>query len=225
MSLWFVSATRLDEAAFLRESLLARSLARVKEFTPLVIAVAYQNKRPLGEAYNQALDAAAPGDAIVFVHDDVWIDDWYIAHRVEEALAVYDVFGVAGNLVREPRQQSWAFAGETLKQHHEKLSGGIFHGTNESSVPSRFGTTPEPVKMLDGVFLAARVGKLRESGVRFDPRFRFHFYDTDFCRSCEKAGLRMGTWPIALTHKSAGRNWAGPDWDDAFRAYLDKWGD
>jgi hypothetical protein len=58
--------------------------------------------------------------------------------------------------------------------------------------------------------------------VRFDPQFRFHFYDTDFSRSCEQAGLSMGTWPIALTHLSAGK-WQTPEWDAAFQAYLAKW--
>lgn len=225
MRLWFVSCTRLSQPAFERDSMLARSLARVREFTPLVIAVAYENRAPLGAAYNQAIDAARPDDMLAFVHDDVWIDDWYVRHRIEDALAAFDVVGVAGNRVRDPRQQSWAHAGATLGEHHAKLSGGVFHGTRETSVPSRFGTAPEPVKLLDGVFIAARAGTLRDRGVRFDPRFRFHFYDTDFCRSCEKAGLRMGTWPIALTHASYGQGGVGPDWDEAYRLYLEKWGD
>ena len=225
MSLWFVSATRLSETAFDRESALARSLARVAEFSPFVLAAAYENSRPLPEIFNRAIDAAGADDTIVFVHDDVWIDDWYVAHRLEDALAAFDVVGVAGNRRRLPKQQSWAFAGGTRREHFDNLSGGIFHGPPERAVPSRFGPTPLEVKLMDGVFIAARARTLRERGVRFDPRFSFHFYDTDFCRSCERAGLRMGTWPIALTHRSAGENWAGPAWDDAYRAYLEKWGE
>ena len=225
MKLWFVSATRLSPSAFPRESMLARSLLRVKEFSPILLAVAYENKRPLADAYNQAIDQAPAEDLLAFVHDDVWIDDWYIAHRVSDALAAFDVVGVAGNKVRDPRQQAWSFAGATLREHHEKLTGGVFHGSHENAVPSRFGETPAEAKLLDGVFIAARAGTLKERGVRFDPRFPFHFYDTDFCRSCEKAGLRMGTWPIALTHLSTGKSGVGPAWDEAYRTYLDKWGE
>jgi hypothetical protein len=58
--------------------------------------------------------------------------------------------------------------------------------------------------------------------VCFDPRFKFHFYDLDFCRSCEQAGLRMGTWPIALMHGSAG-SFATPAWQCAYELYLAKW--
>lgn len=224
MRVWFVSCTRLSQSAFEHESMLARSLGRIIEFSPAVIAVAYENREPLARAYNQAIDLAEPDDILAFVHDDVWIDDWYVAHRLEDALATYDVIGVAGSRVRDPKQQSWAAAGATEAEHHAKLSGGVFHGTRESSVPSRFGTTPEAVVLLDGVFLASRAGTLRDRGVRFDPRFRFHFYDTDFCRSCEAAGLAMGTWPIAITHASYGQGGVGPEWDEAYRLYLEKWG-
>lgn len=225
MALWFVSCTRLSQEAFEREALLARSLARVREFTPIVIAVGYENRGPLADAYNRALDLAAPDDTLAFVHDDVWIDDWYVAHRIEAALGAFDVVGVAGCRTRAPRQRSWLVADATDAQREATLSGGVFHGTRESSVPSRFGASPERVVLLDGVFLAARARTLRDAGVRFDPRFRFHFYDADFCRSCEKAGLRMGTWPIALTHASYGQGGVGPDWDEAYRLYLEKWGE
>jgi hypothetical protein len=58
--------------------------------------------------------------------------------------------------------------------------------------------------------------------VRFDPRFTFHFYDMDFCRSCERAGLSMGTWPIAITHRSTGA-FGSPAWQAGYAEYLAKW--
>ena len=225
MSLWLVAATRLPEPAFRRDSLLGRSLARVEAFAPCVVAVAYDNRRPLADVYNRAIDRAAPDDHLAFVHDDVWIDDWYVAQRVTEALATFDVVGVAGNTRREARQASWVFDGERPRPDQPTLSGGIVHGALDRPAPARYGVAPAGVRLLDGVFLAARADQLQAHGVRFDPRFPFHFYDTDFCRSCERAGLTMGTWPIALTHASAGEGFAGPAWDAAHRAYLDKWGD
>ena len=78
--------------------------------------------------------------------------------------------------------------------------------------------------MLDGVFLAVRCGTLLDRGVRFDERFAFDFYDIDFCRSAEAAGLRMGTWPIAITHTSVGK-FGSPVWRAGLQAYREKWGD
>ena len=88
---------------------------------------------------------------------------------------------------------------------------------------SFYGPTPVPCELLDGVFLAARKSTLLDSGVRFDPRFNFHFYDMDFCRSARQAGLTLGTWPIVLTHKSPGN--FGPDWHHGLTIYLEKWGE
>jgi GT2 family glycosyltransferase len=223
--LWFVSATRLKEAAFHADSPLARSLKRVEAFSPHLLAAGYENGRPLADVFNRAIDVAKGDDVLAFVHDDVWIDDWRIGDRLREALAAYDVVGVAGNRVRAPRQASWVWDGDRPNPRQASLSGGIRHGTPEASTPTRYGDAPAEVKLLDGVFLAARAATLKERGVRFDPRFPFHFYDTDFCRACEAAGLRLGTWPIALTHASAGENWAGKAWDIAYGEYLAKWGD
>jgi GT2 family glycosyltransferase len=225
VALWIVAATRLDEPAFRRESMLGRSLARVESFSPLVIAIAYRNARPLADVYNRAIERAAPGDHLAFVHDDVWIDDWYVAKRVADALATYDVVGVAGNKVRRAGQASWVFDGDRPNAAQPSLSGGVVHGAPERPAPARYGDAPAEVRLLDGVFLAARADALKAHDVRFDARFPFHFYDTDFCRTCERAGLRLGTWPIALTHRSSGEGFAGPAWDDAYRAYLDKWGE
>jgi GT2 family glycosyltransferase len=225
MKLWFVAATRLDAEAFHRDSMLARSLKRVEAFSPHLLAAGYKNDRPLADVYNRAIDIAEPDDVLAFVHDDVWIDDWRIADRLREALAVYDVVGVAGNRERAPRQGSWVMEGDRPNPRQATLSGGVQHGTPEACASSRYGVAPAEVKLLDGVFLAARASTLKDRNVRFDGRYAFHFYDTDFCRACEAAGLRLGTWPIALTHASSGENWAGPAWDHAYRVYLDKWGD
>jgi len=225
VSLWFVSATRDTREGFDRNAPLSRSLARAATLSPFVLAVAYANARPLPEVFNRAIDAAGADDTLVFVHDDVWIDDWQVATRVADALAAYDVVGVAGNRRRMPRQEGWVLAGGTRQRDADYLSGAVVHGAPGAGEAAPFGPAPAEVKLLDGVFLAARAQVLKDAGARFDPRFAFHFYDTDFCRTCEKAGLRMGTWPIALTHASAGGGWTSPGWDEAYRAYLAKWGE
>jgi GT2 family glycosyltransferase len=75
---------------------------------------------------------------------------------------------------------------------------------------------------MDGVFFAATSAKLKESKLRFDPQFSFHFYDMDFCRSAESLGVKMGTIPLSLIHESYGS--MDNQWYDAYRAYLQKWG-
>jgi GT2 family glycosyltransferase len=219
------TATRLDQATFLREALTGRTLKRLLSRKDVRGVVAFQNTRGLSEVYNAALVDADVADMIVFTHDDVWIDDWFLPERLEEALGRFAVVGVAGTRRRIPRQPSWAYLdGKFTSDVAENMSGAIQHIRGSVEELSWFGATPGTVKLLDGVFLAARVRTLRAMGVMFDPQFTFHFYDVDFCRSCERAGLEMGTWPIPLTHGSPG-HFGTPDWTQAYDAYLRKWGD
>jgi GT2 family glycosyltransferase len=65
---------------------------------------------------------------------------------------------------------------------------------------------------------------LAAKGLRFDTQFEFHCYDLDFCRQASQRGLRIGTWPIAVTHNSGG-NFKSESFKRAARQYLAKWGD
>lgn len=224
MSILFVTATRQSAEEFKKESPLHLSLVRIAQIDPIKLLFFADNKRGLPEVYNEAIDKAQDDEIVVFVHDDVWIDDWHIATRLKEGLERYDVIGVAGNTVRHPGQEAWWFGAQPRQRDFTPASGAMNHGKPGAANVIRYGTfagTPAEVKLMDGVFLAAKAGTLKKANVRFDPQFRFHHYDIDFCRSCEAAGLRMGTWPIAMTHASGGK--LSADWELGCQQYLAKW--
>ena len=219
-----VSATRLPEGDFWRSSALGLSLQRLAEEGRFMAHLAFANRRGLPEVYNSRISAADGGDMIVFVHDDVWIDDFFLADRVIEGLRRYDVIGVVGNRRRAERQPNWAFL-DTSATWDDKihLSGSIAHGKEPFGPIDMFGPVPADCELLDGLFLAARTAALKEREVFFDPRFDFHCYDLDFCRTARQRGLRLGTWPICLTHQSVG-GFNSPPWTEKYRLYLEKWG-
>lgn len=218
-----VSATRKSEDEFRKNSALGISLQRLAEDTRLVAHVAFENRRGLPDVFNERILALDDREILVFVHDDVWIDDYFIADRVIEGLDRYDVIGVAGNRHRVQGQPAWAFIDDKFTwDDKSNLSGRIAHGSHPFGAVSVFGSTPAGCELLDGVFLAARKSTLKTSGVLFDPRFDFHFYDMDFCRSVREKGLRLGTWPICLTHQSGGA-FGSPAWVEKYRMYRGKW--
>ena len=224
MKLRFVTATRGSLDEFKARSPLVQSLQRVSQTCELQLDVSANNRAPLAHTFNAAIDKAQTDEVLVFIHDDVWIDDWYISLRLQEALEVFDMVGVAGNTRRQAQQEGWLIQPDTREKDLSHVSGGVSHGTPTTGQIAMFGTSPQPARLLDGVMLAAKAAVLQKAGVQFDPLFAFHFYDTDFCRSCEAKGLRLGTWPLALTHQSAGA-WQSEDWNHAFQLYLTKWGD
>jgi hypothetical protein len=219
-----ISATRLSESDFWSKSALGYSLRRLQHDTRLKAHVAYANTRGLPEIFNERIRAADGGDILVFIHDDVWIDDSFFGDRIVEGCNAFDVIGIAGNRRRVPNQPAWAFVDTNFVWDDKtNLSGAIAHGPQPFGDISYFGTVPGECELLDGVFLAARKSVLTASGVLFDSRFDFHFYDMDFCRSAREKKLRLATWPVCLTHQSGGA-FGTQKWIDKYQVYRQKWG-
>jgi GT2 family glycosyltransferase len=221
-----VCATRCSQASFMRETALGRSLAVQRHARAPEMLLFDNNSTGLATLYNAAIEQAASSPAIlVFVHDDVSIQDFFWTQRIHEALAQFDVVGLAGNRRRSPLQPAWAFATPDFKwDSPEFLSGSVGHGKGfPCDEVSYFGPSGVECKLLDGLMLIADSDRLIESGVRFDEQFAFHFYDMDFCRQAELKGLRMGTWPISVVHESAGA-FNTPPWRTAYDCYLRKYG-
>jgi hypothetical protein len=219
-----VSATRLSESDFWSTSALGISLRRLEHDDRFVSHIAFANRRGLPEIYNARISAGDSSDMLVFIHDDVWIDDYFLADRVIEGLRNYDVIGVAGNRRKVQNQPAWAFVDSKFSWDDKAhLTGAVAHGKHPFGSISFFGAVPAECEFLDGIFLAVKTETLKRNEILFDPRFDFHFYDMDFCRTARQRGLRLGTWPICLTHQSGG-SFGTQQWNQKYRAYIEKWG-
>lgn len=222
-----VTATRSPQAEFLERAALGRSLTIFANDERVEVDVFADNTTSLPQLYNTVIDEAPDDAAIVFVHDDVFLLDYFFVDRVLEALHHFDVVGLAGARQRSPRQLAWHLnwdGNRWVNLGPGDLSGWVAHGTTAPGALMRAGPTPAACELLDGVLLAASARTLREHNVRFDPRFAFHFYDLDFCRTARAAGLTLGTWPIAVQHESGG-TYGSPAWRNAAAVYLEKWPD
>ncbi len=218
-----ISATRMSEDEFWNNSALGISLRRLAQDTRLVAHIVFENQQGLPIVYNARINAREGQPILAFIHDDVWIDDFFFADRIIHGLKTYDVLGVAGNRRRVHNQPAWAFIDNKFTwDARSNLSGSVAHGNQPFGAISVFGVTPTQCELLDGVFLAAKKSRLNATEVQFDPNFDFHFYDMDFCRSARKKGLRLGTWPICLTHQSGGA-FGSSKWNEKYRLYQEKW--
>jgi len=227
----FVCATRSTSEQFFAAAPLGRSLALYRTFPRghrIELRLFKENREGLSSVYNRAIDEAQEKPAIlVFIHDDVYLSDFYWAKHLVEGLDKFDVIGLAGDCRRIPRQASWMYLNDQfVREAAENLSGVLGHGKGfpELIELSDYGEPGQEVKLLDGVMLAVRSRTLTQHRLRFDPRFHFHFYDMDFCRQAELRGLRMGTWALSLIHASPGALGVA-DWRRAYREYLEKYGE
>lgn len=218
-----ISATRKSEEEFWKSSATGISLRRLAFDKKINFHIEFSNGRGLPEIYNERIIASNDNKYLVFMHDDVWIEDLFFSQNVVQGLAEYDIIGVAGNRRRIPFQPSWCFIDSKMSpDKRENLSGTIAHGMDPFGMPSHSGPAPAECELLDGVFLAAKKSALLASNTRFDPIFNFHFYDLDFCRTARKNKLRLGTWPISLTHQSPGL-FNSVAWKEKYQSYMEKW--
>ncbi len=227
----FVSATRLSQEEFFASAPLGRSLPVYRTFPKrqvIELRLFANNKEGLSSIYNTAIAESKADPAIlIFIHDDVYLSDYYWAEHLHDALAHFDLVGLAGNRRRVPRQASWMYLDDQFtRDNHDNLSGVLGHGDPFPNLRqlSVYGEPCQEVKLLDGVMMAVRSQTLIEKDLRFDPQFKFHFYDLDFCRQAEIRGIRMGTWAISVVHASAG-TLGVESWRAAYREYLAKYGE
>jgi hypothetical protein len=222
-----VAATRLSKAAFWTQSALGQSLKSQTNRPDVAVHIHYANGQGLPTIYNQHIRACSASDILLFVHDDICFNDNNWPELVRAGIGQFDLVGVAGNVRLQENQPAWLFKPTQTDKpafvwDHGFLSGAVSHGVDKQSVKQIYGHAPMPCQVLDGVFIAADCAYLKRARVRFDERFKFHFYDLDFCRSARQAGLTMATWPINLTHSSAGA-FGSPEWRRCWGLYQQKW--
>lgn len=223
-----VTASRSPAAHFSRATLLGRSLAAFPaSLRPrLFLRAENSGARAIGlaEFYNRAIAELPASGIVVFLHDDIYLHDWFLITHLEQALQRFDVVGLVGCIDPEENQPS---ATHNLADDQRARvapgakSGALNHFDPHRIQPDVYGPTPHACGLLDGCFLASRIETLHSTGLRFDPQFAFHCYDGDFCRTARSLELRVGTWPIACTHGSPGA--FDERWRDAALRFRRKW--
>jgi hypothetical protein len=146
-------------------------------------------KKGLGKFYNECLDKYNNKDAVIFIHDDVDLINIDLEHQLQNAFKRFDVVGVAGCINPKIIEKNlWHWMGGT-KENLRGIAGHPYDNSGDFFVTS-FGPTPSRTAIIDGVFMALKMEKIRESNVRFDEQFLFHHYDIDFSLTCNENKLK-----------------------------------
>lgn len=169
----------------------------------LDILYIYENTLPIGKVYNKAIRFALNNTlytTILFIHDDVIIEDRSFERKVNEGLKAFDIIGLAGGAnVSIKRPCLWHIMSK-------ERYGTVGHFINGHWYGTTFGPSNTRVTIIDGLFIGVETKTLREKpSLRFDDKLPgFHHYDIDFCLSANKAKCKIGVVPIITTHHSPG---------------------
>tara|TARA_B100001093_G_scaffold519630_1_gene609555 strand:+ start:322 stop:1011 length:690 start_codon:yes stop_codon:yes gene_type:complete len=174
----------------------------------LKLNIVENNKEGLPTVYNRFLDKKylKKHDIILFVHDDVFIDDLKLKGKLYNNLnQMYDIVGLAGcvkPVIKKP--VLWH-----VMSHRDNLRGFVHHEMQitEDQIATRvtsFGYTPCRVVIIDGLFMAVNLKRVISSGWKFNEQFDFHHYDIAACLDANKLKLKVGVAPIHVIHGSPG---------------------
>jgi len=204
-----------------KNCLLEQSCKKLKDID---LHIVYNNKKVgLPEYYNSVINNKENNkyDVVVLCHHDITLE-YANLNTLHEGLKKYDILGVAGGLnptIKDKNLWHWMMT----KEYYRGFAGH-FADDSELMYITQFGPSPARVTLLDGVFLALDIKKVRGTGARFDERFMWHHYDIDFCLTCNTYKLKLGVWPVLLYHQSPGlRNIDDSHWNESNRKFIEKW--
>jgi len=215
----FVIATQHNKHDFWEKSQIALYLDKSGNKDNAIIV--YENKKGLPALYNSFINKENKNKKIIFVHDDVLIEDLFLQEKLDIAFEKYDIVGLAGSKKCDlSRPPAWHLMSD--RQYHV---GEVAHSKDKISWTTCFGTTNSRALVLDGLFIAVDISKLLKTNTTFDERFNFHHYDITFCLRANKNKLKMGIYPIRVVHYGLGDSMNTKEWyasAELFKEYYVK---
>ncbi len=212
----FVCATPDNRPTFEANSTFWKSIERRAQID---YQIYYSNTTGLSQVYNEALKEFGPGyDYIVFVHDDVSIEDSFVLQKLCKAHETYDIVGLAGGLdiVYNPSKPPlW----HLMTQYHH---GAVAHPTQADGglTVASFGPTPAKCHLVDGLFISVNTKALAKASVSFNEDMTFHFYDLALCMNARRANLKIGVWPIWVVHQGLGDSFKSISWEQCAEKFV-----
>ena len=208
----FIVATPKSREDFEKKSQMAFFLDKMTTIKNTHYNIIFDNKEGLPKIYNQFLTDEYKDKKLIFVHDDVIIDDLFWEEKLTIAFEKYDIVGLAGS--KKCNLASTVPAWH-LMCNKEDMVGEVAHSKDKKSWTTVFGPTDSRALILDGLFISVNVGRLLETNTKFDENFTFHHYDISFCLRANQNRLKMGVYPIKVTHFGLGDSMRTPEWSES----------
>jgi GT2 family glycosyltransferase len=185
-----------------------------------IASIIYENKKGLPWNYNAFINENNKHKKIIFIHDDVLIEDIFFEEKIALAFEKYDIVGLAGAKICDLNSPMPAWH---LMSPREQMVGEVAHSKDKHYWTTVFGPTDSRTLVLDGLFIAVNVAKLLETDTKFDEDFDFHHYDISFCLRANKNRLKMGVYPIKVVHFGMGDSMMSEAWKQSAEKFKQKY--
>jgi hypothetical protein len=176
--------------------------------------VVKDNKEGLTTVYNRYLTEDHKNDIVLFVHDDVIINELFLVEHLRKS--PYAVTGLAGASVVSLKEEKCAWH---LMAKREAYKGEVKHIKDGNIWTTVFGPTAGAVTVIDGLFIAIDVEQVLQRGIKFNEAFTFHHYDISFCLDCVNNSLSVGVMPVNVIHYGLGDSMLTSEWEESNKRF------
>jgi len=207
----FITYSELSPFKFYAQSLLARSLRRISSDSFNLIHY-HRDKTSRAQAFNDAIDSYDDCTILVFVDDDVWIDDWLIYKRLFTGLDRYDVLSLSGLIISNKLclgvilddfvSATYNSSKRLESPHSLQVGRSLFSDSPGFGVSVEHLSESKFVDLITGRIVASRAGTLKKNKIYFDPAFDEYLHTADFSIAIKNIGLSIGILDAAITQKN-----------------------
>ncbi len=208
----FIIATPKSEEEFRKKSQMSFFIDKMTTIKKIQYTVIFNNKEGLPKVYNKFINEKYKNQKLIFIHDDVIIEDLFWEEKLTIAFEKYDIVGLAGSKKCNLNSPMMAWH---LMCNREDMVGEVAHSKDKKFWTTIFGPTDSRALIIDGLFMAVNVKRLLETNTKFDENFDFHHYDISFCLRANQNKLKMGVYPIKVTHYGLGDSMNSENWKNS----------
>jgi hypothetical protein len=206
----FAVVSETSSFRFNSESLLARSLRRVN--SDHIELLHFQKKNASrAKVFNELIETSDPSTILVFIDDDVWIDDWLICERLVQDIEKFDVLGLQGiqfdagpSLHDIVDELVWIeFKNKNLTQapHLTHIGRQLVSDSPLLGKAHEFAPDSGTFDIFTGKVIAAKAGVLKTHNIFFDSHFDEFMHTIDLSLTIKMHQLRSGLLRAAITQK------------------------
>ena len=204
----FVIATKDNKQTFLNKKPFGLFLEKTSMVNDAIIIE--NNTEGLPKIYNKFLTEEYKNNFIIYVHDDVLVDDLFVFEKIQMAFEKYDIIGLAGAKTCNINSDMCAWH---LMSNTDNYVGEVSHYSKDKKVwTTVFGPSDSRSLILDGLFIGVNVENIIEKQLKWDENFKFHHYDISFCLRANNLKIKAGVFPLRSVHYGLGDSMLSDEW-------------
>jgi hypothetical protein len=167
-------------------------------------------------------------DTIVYLRDDIYINDANLVDKLLYATNHSAIVGVAGSKSMKWYQPGWQFSKVDDRyftlDDKANLLGRLLHTTGTPLMQGIDSSVFGQCHVIDDTLIAVNRNAVIASDTLFDSNMDFNFSAIDFCLTASRKGLKIECIPVDIYYDTS-FDYCSLEWYSSYVKFQNKWRD